>query len=165
MGNIINSLVNVEGSERSNGYDWSTTAQDVVAKEGVSLKGKNVLLTGATGGIGKETARALASCGAQVFLACLNKEEGERAATEIRKQLLKNSGEITVMTIDLASFQSVREFSVEFHAKSIPLHVLICNAAICQSKYTETVDGIELNFQVNYLSNFLLVHLLRDCLE
>lgn len=162
---VLNGLLNSEGSARDNGCGWDTTAEAVV--QGKSLAGKNYIVTGANTGIGYETARVLASAGADsVVLACRNLDLGGAAAEKIRSQL---PSEVTVnvkaMQCDLSSLQSVRQFAKEYNAQKRPLHVLVCNAGVMSCPYTETTDGFELQFGTNHLGHFLLTHELMSSLK
>eukprot|EP00123_Amoebidium_parasiticum_P007662 comp18262_c0_seq1/m.19262 comp18262_c0_seq1/g.19262 ORF comp18262_c0_seq1/g.19262 comp18262_c0_seq1/m.19262 type:complete len:326 (-) comp18262_c0_seq1:51-1028(-) len=165
MGNVLNSIANFEGSERSNGYNWSTTADQVVGGENADLTGKNIIVTGSNTGIGKETVRVLAGRGANVIMACRDLEKAESAAKDVRAVLNGKGGQVSVMKLDLGSLQSVRDFAKEFNAKNIPLHVLICNAGIMACPYSETLDGFETQFGVNHLGHFLLTNLLLERLK
>lgn len=124
------------------------------------MTGKTVVVTGANSGIGKETAIALAHMGALVVLAVRNATKGEAA----RKELCERSGrtDAEVMTLDLASFASVRAFAAAFLAAHDRLDVLVLNAGILVRRRLLTEDGHDTQFEVNHLSHFLLVQLLRD---
>jgi len=152
---------NIESSQRNNGFDWYSTADQVAGN--IDLTGKNIIVTGANSGIGKETARVLAKQGAFVILACRNTEKGEEAFQEIKKQ--NEDAKIKVMKLDLERLGSVKEFSQEFDKLDIPLHVLICNAGIMALPYTETPDGNEMQFGTNHLGHFLLAKLLLPRLK
>lgn len=127
------------------------------------MEGKTCLITGGTDGIGKATAKGLAKLGATVVVLGRNSEKGEAAVLEIKTD--SGSDKISFLACDLASQQSVREAADAFKATHGSLHVLINNAGVFLSKRTETVDGIESTFAINYLSHFLLTHLLLDLLK
>jgi len=152
---------NVEGSKRNNGFNWNSTAEQVARD--ISLEGKNVIVTGASAGIGVESARVLAKNGANVFLAVRNVQKGEEAAELIRKK--HPESKLHVLQVDLSSLSSVRQFAENFNKLNIPLHVLLCNAGVMACPYEETVDGYESQLGTNHLGHFLLVNLLLPRLE
>ncbi len=127
------------------------------------LDSKNIILTGATSGIGKETAIALAKQNACIVLPVRDIDKGNL----VKKQIISKSGNpgIYVMECDLASFDSIRDFTFEFKKRFNQLHVLINNAGIWEIKRKETRDGIEMNFGVNHLAPFLLTNLLINELK
>ncbi|XP_054857824.1 dehydrogenase/reductase SDR family member 13-like [Eublepharis macularius] len=125
------------------------------------LRGKTVLLTGGNSGIGKATALELARRGARVILACRNKERAESAVHDIRRE--SGNNEVVSMSLDLANLSSVQSF-VDAFLKSEPrLDILINNAGV--ENGGTSPEGFNLAFQVNYLSHFLLTHLLLDRLK
>lgn len=127
------------------------------------MQGKICLITGGNSGIGKATAIELAKKGATVVLLCRSKERGQEAVQEIIDQ--SGNQQIDLFIADLASQRSVRQVADEFKRKYDKLDVLINNAAVFLPKRSETEDGIESTFATNYLSHFILTHLLLDSLE
>jgi retinol dehydrogenase 14 len=128
-----------------------------------SMNGKVVLITGGTSGIGRATATALAGMGAEVVIAGRNRERGEGAVEEIRRE--SGSDKVSLSLADLAVQAEVRKLAEEFKERHDRLDVLINNAGLVQSKRTETADGIELTLAVNHLAPFLLTNLLLDLLK
>lgn len=124
------------------------------------MNDKICLITGATSGIGKETAFALAGMGFHIVIPARNIEK----AKNVKKEILKSNGNSTVeiMYCDLASLKDVKRFAHEFRSKYDQLDVLINNAGIWETKRKESVDGIELTFAVNHLAPFLLTNELLD---
>ena len=120
------------------------------------------LITGATSGIGKETAIELARRGLKVIFSTRNEEKG-RAVREEISQLTGNK-DIYCYYGDLASFNSIREFASQVKKNHEKLDILINNAGIWMNKKLTTVDGIECTFAVNHLAPFLLTSLLSDML-
>ncbi|MGW1777441.1 oxidoreductase [Streptomyces sp. NPDC002104] len=125
---------------------WST-------EEMPDQSGRTALVTGASGGIGLETARALADRGAQVILACRDMERGLAAAARI-------GGRTEVVRIDLASLGSVREAALEVRRRVDRLDLLVNNAGVMFPAYRRTEDGFEPHFGVNHLGHFALTGLL-----
>jgi NAD(P)-dependent dehydrogenase (short-subunit alcohol dehydrogenase family) len=127
------------------------------------LKAKIVLITGGTSGIGKETAKELASLGATLVLTTRDNKRGETT----KKELIEASGnrDIHIIFCDLASFDSIWKFCDEFKSKFERLDVLINNAATWDYSRRLSKDGIENIFATNYLAPFLMTHLLLDLLK
>jgi len=121
------------------------------------------LVTGANSGIGKATALGLARLGGTIVLACRSATRGEAA----RQDIVRDSGnsKVYLEIVDLASEDSTRSFAEEFKRKYPRLDVLINNAGVYTPHRELTPDGLERTFEVNYLSGFLLTHLLLDLLK
>ena len=123
----------------------------------VDLTGRVCLVTGANSGIGKETARALALRGAEVWLLCRSLERGGAAAEEIRREA--GHDRVHVSRLDVSEQDSVRAFVERFPGEHV--HVLVNNAGVLPDERQETSDGLELTFATNVLGPWLLTHLLR----
>ena len=121
------------------------------------------MITGANSGIGKATALGLAETGARIVMVCRNKERGESAQQEIIEKT--GNKNVDLLICDLSSQEQIRKLVSEFKQKYHNLHVLINNAGIVLSKRELSVDGIEMNFAVNYLASFLLTNLLIDIIK
>ena len=130
-----------------------------------SMKGKRVIITGPTSGVGKEMAMQLAALGAEVILACRDIKKGNKTASEITSGT--GSSKLVVMQIDTSSQKSIREFAQEIRRKYRRLDVLINNAGGNRGTLPKinSVDGIELTFATNVLGYFLLTQELLDVLE
>jgi len=124
---------------------------------------KTVLITGGNSGIGKATAIGLARAGYNVVIGGRNREKGLAAAEEIKK--VSGHPNVEFLEIDLSSLKSVRKAAEEFKQAHTHLDVLINNAGVFLRKREETEDGLEKTFQTNYLSHFLLTHLLLPTLK
>ncbi|KAI0868216.1 putative short-chain dehydrogenase [Hypoxylon argillaceum] len=124
---------------------------------------KVVLITGATSGIGIETARAMYATGAQIFLLVRNPAKVQPVVADILSTT-KGNGKIEVIEMDLDSLASVKKAAQEFLKKSSKLNVLINNAGIMACPKTLTTDGFERQFAVNYLAHFTLTTLLLPAL-
>lgn len=124
--------------------------------------GRVAVVTGASSGIGFETARILAEKGATVILAVRNPQKGESALQRIRTRNATARAEM--MLLDLANLQSVREFAAAFRRKYDRLDLLINNAGVMIPPYGKTADGFELQFGTNHLGHFALTGLLLPLL-
>jgi NAD(P)-dependent dehydrogenase (short-subunit alcohol dehydrogenase family) len=125
------------------------------------MTGRTVLVTGATSGIGLETARQLAEVGAHVVLGVRDPVRGADVASRIARE----GGSAEVLPIDLASFASVRAAAAGFAAAHDRLDVLVNNAGIALPRRELSVDGHELTWQTNFLSHVLLTRLLLPLLR
>lgn len=134
---------------------------EVVA--GINLQVKTAIVTGASSGLGVETARALAAAGAEIILPVRNLEKGEGVAADIRASTGNHA--VSVGELDLADFASIRKFAAEFLSSGKPLNILINNAAIMACPLTRTAKGYEAQFATNHLGHFLLTNLLIPALE
>ena len=141
-------------------FGFTSTAADVLAD--VDLSGRRAIVTGATSGIGLETARALAAAGAAVVLGVRRLDAGRRIAAEITA----STGNDTVIpaVLDVADLASVREFAGRFSAE--PVHMLINNAGIMAlPELARTREGREMQFATNYLGHFALTLGLHPALK
>jgi NAD(P)-dependent dehydrogenase (short-subunit alcohol dehydrogenase family) len=125
------------------------------------MSGKTVLVTGATSGIGLETARTLARMGALVLVGARDGTRGQAVADE----LTRSGGRAERLLIDQASFASVRQASERVLARHPSLDVLINNAGTVLRERRLTEDGYEVTWQTNFLSGFLLTRLLLPALR
>jgi NAD(P)-dependent dehydrogenase (short-subunit alcohol dehydrogenase family) len=124
------------------------------------LRGKRALVTGATNGIGRASAVALARMGAKLFIVARDPARASDTVAEIQRAV--SGVEIQVLRADLASQADVRRAAAEFLAAGESLDILLNNAGVVQLSRTETVDGIETTFAVNHLAYFLLTNLLLE---
>jgi NAD(P)-dependent dehydrogenase (short-subunit alcohol dehydrogenase family) len=138
-------------------FNADSTADDVV--RGMDLSGVRAIVTGASSGLGVETARVLTAAGAEVTLAVRNTDAGNTVAEEIRRST--GAPRPQVVQLDLADRRSVTDF---IDAWDGPLHLLINNAGIVTSGLERTVEGWELQFATNHLGHFRLAIGLHDAL-
>jgi len=139
-------------------FGFESTAADVIA--GVDLTGRTAIVTGASSGIGVETARALAAAGASVTLAVRNTTYGNRVAAEIRDSTKNDSVDVGV--IDLSDLSSVAAF---VRAWTGPLDILVNNAGVMATpELTMSPSGHEIQFASNHLGHFLLAVGLHEAL-
>ena len=141
-------------------FGFESTTDDVLA--GIDLTGKLALVTGASGGLGEETARALAAHGASVVIAARNLPKAEAAAEGIRKST--GNANVDVIELELGSLESVRACADAFLAKYDALNLLINNAGIMACPFEKTRDGFEMQFGTNHLGHFVLTNRLRPAL-
>lgn len=129
------------------------TTDEVLA--GHDLTGTTALVTGATAGLGRETARALAAAGAHVVLTARDADKGEAVVAGLRERVPGASVEYGVM--DLGSLASVDAFADAMTACLVRLDLLVANAGIMMTPFGHTADGFELQFGTNHLGHFRLV--------
>jgi NAD(P)-dependent dehydrogenase (short-subunit alcohol dehydrogenase family) len=141
-------------------FGHDTTTDEVL--EGIDLSRKLALVTGGSSGLGAETARALASKGAQVVITARNMAKGEEVAKGIRATT--GNKDVEVMELELGSFASIRAFAENFLAKHDALDILVNNAGVMACPFAKTEDGFEMQFGVNHLGHFLLTGLLTPAL-
>ncbi|MFI1767199.1 SDR family NAD(P)-dependent oxidoreductase [Streptomyces sp. NPDC020800] len=138
-------------------FGFSSTAAEVA--DGIDLTGRRAVVTGASSGLGAETARALAGTGAAVTLAVRDVEAGERAAKDIAGST--GNQEVHVAHLDLTDLASVTAFTAAWQG---PLHILVNNAGVmaCPERYT--AQGREWQFATNHLGHFALAQGLHHAL-
>ncbi len=136
-------------------FGATSTTDEVLA--GVDLKGKRVLVTGVSAGLGVETARVLAAHGAQVVGTARDLAKA-RAATEVVRAGAANGGSLDIVELDLASLASVRACADALIADGRPFDVVIANAGVMAAPFGRTADGFETQFGTNHLGHFVLVN-------
>ena len=148
------------GESETRPFGADTTTDEVLA--GIDLTGKRALVTGGSGGLGAETARALASKGARVVITARDVAKGEEVAKGIRDST-GNEG-VEVEELELGSLASVRAFAERFLARGDALQILVNNAGVMACPFAKTADGFELQFGTNHLGHFLLTGLIAPAL-
>jgi len=133
------------------------------AMEQTDLTGRICLITGASSGIGRATATALAGMGATLVMVSRGGGECPNVAEEIRKST--GNDRVEFMPCDLSSLQSLRDFTIAFRSRHNLLNILINNAGGVYKPRRESVDGFEMTFAVNHLAGFLLTNLLMPELK
>ena len=139
---------------------FETTTDEVI--DGVDLTGKLAVITGASTGIGVETARALTAAGATVVLAARNTARTDEAAASIRARV--PGAQVEVGMLDLASLESVRQFAAWYLDTHDELNVLVNNAGVMYTPLERTAEGFEMQFGTNHVGHFLLTCLLVPAL-
>jgi NAD(P)-dependent dehydrogenase (short-subunit alcohol dehydrogenase family) len=140
----------------ANAFGATSTTQDVLS--GVNLKGKRILVTGVSAGIGVETARSLAAHGAQVVGAARDLTKAKAATAQVRKDAAAGGGSFELIALDLANLKSVRACADELLAKGKRFDVIIANAGVMATPFGHTADGFETQFGTNHLGHFVLVN-------
>jgi NAD(P)-dependent dehydrogenase (short-subunit alcohol dehydrogenase family) len=138
------------------GFGAESTTDEVL--DGVDLTGRWALVTGASAGLGQETARALAAHGASVVLGVRDPAKGESAAVPIREAAAAGGGDVELRAVDLASLASVRAFCDSMLADHDELALLIANAGVMACPESKTADGFEMQLGTNHLGHFVLVN-------
>jgi len=134
----------------------ASTTDDVLAE--VNLRGKRILVTGVSAGIGVETARALAAHGAHVVGAARDLVKAQSATAQVHKDAAASGGSFELVALDLASLKSVRACADGLLAKGEPFDVVIANAGVMATPFGRTADGFETQFGTNHLGHFVLVN-------
>jgi NAD(P)-dependent dehydrogenase (short-subunit alcohol dehydrogenase family) len=140
-------------------FGTDSTTDEVL--DGVDLSGRWVLVTGASAGLGQETARAVAAHGGNVILGVRDVARGERAAEPVRAAAASTGAIVELREVDLAAFASIRAFTDGVNADHDRLDVIIANAGVMATPEGRTADGFETQFGTNHLGHFLLVNRLR----
>jgi NAD(P)-dependent dehydrogenase (short-subunit alcohol dehydrogenase family) len=146
-------------SERRFGKD--STAEEV--SQGIDLAGQRALVTGASGGLGAETARVLALRGAAVTLTARDAAKGEAVASQIRADT--GNAAVDVMSLELMDFAMVRAFAKDYLARYPQLQILVNNAGVMACPLARSGEGYESQFATNHLGHFLLTGLLVPALR
>ena len=137
-------------------FGATSTTDDVLS--GVNLRGKRILVTGVSAGLGVETARSLAAHGAEVVGAARDLDKAEAATAQVRKDASANGGSFDLIALDLGDLKSVRDSSNKLLEKGEPFDVVIANAGVMATPFTYTKDGFEMQFGTNHLGHFVFVN-------
>jgi NAD(P)-dependent dehydrogenase (short-subunit alcohol dehydrogenase family) len=137
-------------------FGATSTTDDVLS--GINLRGRRILVTGVSAGLGVETARSLAAHGAQVVGAARDLNKAEAATAQVRKDAENNGGSFDLVELDLANLKSVRACADRLLAKGEPFDVVIANAGVMATPFGHTADGFETQFGTNHLGHFVLVN-------
>ncbi len=137
-------------------FGAKSTTDEVLA--GVNLKGRRVLVTGVSAGLGVETARALVAHGADVVGAARDLEKAERATSAVRQAAAKTGASFELIQLDLANLKSVRTAADKLLANGRLFDLIIANAGVMATPFGKTADGFETQFGTNHLGHFVLVN-------
>lgn len=144
-------------------FGATSTTDDVLS--GIDLRGKRILVTGVSAGLGVETARSLAAHGANVVGAARDLDKAARAVAAARGDAAKGEGSIDLVSLDLASLQSVRACADTLLDEGKPFDVIIANAGVMATPFGKTADGFETQFGTNHIGHFVLVNRLAPLLR
>ncbi|MFT8484103.1 MAG: SDR family NAD(P)-dependent oxidoreductase [Gluconobacter cerinus] len=133
-----------------------STTDDVLS--GLSLKGKRILVTGVSAGLGIETARALAAHGAHVVGAARNLDKAENATAQVRADAESGGGQFELIALDLADLGSVRACADQLNSIGLSFDLVIANAGVMASPFGHTKNGFETQFGTNHLGHFVLIN-------
>ena len=143
-----------------NDFNAKSTTDEVI--EGISLDGRVAVVTGASAGLGVETARVLAGAGARVLLVGRDQEKVAGVVKSLRDD--NPQAEFDTALMDLSDLDSVRTTAADIAARYPEIHLLINNAGIMACPFGRTAQGFELQFGTNHLGHFLLTCLLAPSL-
>jgi len=143
-------------------FGATSTTDEVL--QGIDLAGKRVLVTGVSAGLGVETARALASHGAEVVGAARDLSRARAATEQVRSQATRG-GSLQLVQLDLASLESVRGCAEGLLAAAKPFDLIIANAGVMACPEGRTIDGFETQFGTNHLGHFVLVNRIASLLR
>ncbi|WP_260765318.1 SDR family NAD(P)-dependent oxidoreductase [Mycobacterium sp. SMC-4] len=130
--------------------------------DGVDLTGKTVVITGASAGLGRESARALARTGAHVILAARNAQALSDTEAWVRDEV--PDARCSVVPLDLTSLAGVAAAAAQIAELTPAVHVLMNNAGVMFTPFSRTVDGFEIQFGTNHLGHFEFTRLLFPAL-
>src|SRR6201996_1478290 len=137
-------------------FGAKSTTEDVLA--GIELKGKRILVTGVSAGLGVETARTLVAHAADVVGAARDLGKAQRATSEVSKTAAKPGAGCGLLELDLASLKSVRAAADKLAADGRLFDVIIANAGVMATPFGKTQDGFETQFGTNHLGHFVFVN-------
>jgi NAD(P)-dependent dehydrogenase (short-subunit alcohol dehydrogenase family) len=144
-------------------FGATSTTDDVLS--GDNLKGKRILVTGVSAGLGVETSRSLAAHGVQVVGAARDLNKANAATEQVRKDAAANGGSFELVELDLANLKSVRACADQLLAKAELFDVVIANAGVVATSLGKTADGFETQFGTNHLGHFVLVNRITPLLH
>ena len=156
-------MANTSGASATSRFGATSSTEDVLA--GINLRGKRILVTGVSAGIGVETARSLAAHGATVIGAARDLSKAEAATAQVRKDAAANGGSFEVIELDLANLTSVRACADALLEKGEPFDLIIANAGVMATPFGHTADGFETQFGTNHLGHFVLVNRIASLLR
>lgn len=144
-------------------YGAESTTDEVL--EGIDLKGKRILVTGVSAGLGVETARALAAHGADIVGAARDLGKAQAATKSVRSAVEAGGGSLDLVELDLASLASVRACAKALLADGRSFDIIIANAGVMACPSGKTQDGFETQFGTNHLGHFVFVNRIASLLK
>jgi len=143
---------------------WKSTGEDVARFYNADLKGKVAVITGANSGIGFETARVFAGCGARTYMACRSKDRAQKAKTKLVKQGI-DASLLIFLPLDLEYLVSVTAAIREIYEEEKKIDFLILNAAIMACPFGKTKEGFEKQLGINHIGHYAFATRLLNLLE
>lgn len=144
-------------------YGAASTTDDVLS--GIDLRGKRILVTGVSAGLGVETARALAAHGANIVGAARDLAKAQEITRQARREAVPAGGSLELTGLDLANLSSVRACANALLADGRPFDVIIANAGVMATPSGKTADGFETQFGTNHLGHFVFINRLAPLLQ
>jgi NAD(P)-dependent dehydrogenase (short-subunit alcohol dehydrogenase family) len=144
-------------------FGATSTTEDVLS--GIDLRGKRILITGVSAGLGIETARSLAAHGAHVVGTARDLAKAENATAQVRKDATVGGGSFELVELELASLKNVRACADGLLANGESLDAIIANAGVMATPFGHTADGFETQFGTNHLGHFVLVNRIAPLLR
>jgi len=144
-------------------FGATSTTEDVL--RGINLKGKRILVTGVSAGLGVETARSLAAHGADVVGAARDLAKAEAATAEVRKAAAENNGSFELIELDLANLASARAAADKLLSDGRKFDVIIANAGVMATPFGHTADGLKTQFGTNHLGHFVFINRIASLLN
>lgn len=144
-------------------YGAASTTDDVLS--GIDLRGKRILVTGVSAGLGVETARALAAHGANIVGAARDLAKAQEITRQARREAVPAGGSLELTGLDLANLSSVRACADTLLADGRPFDVIIANAGVMATPSGKTADGFETQFGTNHLGHFVFINRLAPLLQ
>jgi NAD(P)-dependent dehydrogenase (short-subunit alcohol dehydrogenase family) len=144
-------------------FGAKTTTNEVLA--GVDLRGKRILVTGVSAGLGVETARSLVAHGAHVVGAARDLDKAKRATAQVREDAKANGGSFELIELDLSNLKSVRACADKLLSKGERFDLIIANAGVMATPFGKTADGFETQFGTNHLGHFVFVNRIAGLIQ
>ena len=144
-------------------FGATSTTDEVL--DGIDLRGKRILVTGVSAGLGIETARALAAHGADVVGAARDLKKAAQATAQVRENAGAHGGSFELIELDLGNLKSVRACADKLLAKGRFFEVVIANAGVMAAPFGHTADGFETQFGTNHLGHFVFINRIAPLLR
>jgi NAD(P)-dependent dehydrogenase (short-subunit alcohol dehydrogenase family) len=144
-------------------FGATSTTDEVLS--GMNLRGKRILVTGVSAGLGIETARSLAAHGADVVGAARDLKKAEGATGQVRGDAAASGGSLELVALDLGNLKSVRGCADELLAKGQFFDGIIANAGVMATPFGHTADGFETQFGTNHLGHFVFINRIAPLLR
>ena len=144
-------------------FGATSTTDEVLS--GINLRGKRILVTGVSAGLGVETARSLAAHGADVVGAARDSKKAQGATEQVQKDAEAGGGSFEVVALDLANLKSARACADDLLARGQFFDAIIANAGVMATPFWHTADGFEMQFGTNHLGHFVFINRIAPLLR